>query len=39
MNAAWTVEINRRIEEIGTGKVQDIPVEESPARARKIAGL
>jgi putative addiction module component (TIGR02574 family) len=39
MEAAWKVEINRRIVEIETGKVQGIPVEESLARARKIAGL
>jgi hypothetical protein len=39
MEAAWKAEINRRVEEIETGKVQGIPVEESLARARKIAGL
>jgi putative addiction module component (TIGR02574 family) len=37
--AAWQTEIARRIEEIQTGKVQDIPVEQSLARIRKIAGL
>ena len=37
--AAWRTEIDRRIEEIQTGKVQGIPVEESLARIRKIAGL
>jgi putative addiction module component (TIGR02574 family) len=37
--AAWKTEISRRIEEIQSGKVQGIPVEESLARIRKIAGL
>jgi putative addiction module component (TIGR02574 family) len=37
--AAWKTEVDRRIEEIQTGKVQGIPVEESLARIRKIAGL
>jgi putative addiction module component (TIGR02574 family) len=37
--AAWKTEIDRRIEEIQTGKVQVIPIEESLARIRKIAGL
>jgi putative addiction module component (TIGR02574 family) len=36
---AWKTEINRRIEEIQTGKVQGIPIEESLARVRKLAGL
>jgi putative addiction module component (TIGR02574 family) len=36
--AAWKTEIDRRIEEIQTGKVQGIPIEESLARIRKIAG-
>ncbi|MGD1084089.1 MAG: addiction module protein [Verrucomicrobiota bacterium] len=36
--AAWQVEIARRVEEIQTGKVQGIPVEQSLARIRKIAG-
>ena len=39
VEAAWKTEIDRRIEEIETGKVQGIPVEESLARIRKIAGL
>ena len=37
--AAWKTEINRRIDEIQSGKVQGIPVEESLTRIRKIAGL
>ncbi len=36
---AWRVETRRRIEEIQSGKVQPIPLEESLARARKAAGL
>jgi putative addiction module component (TIGR02574 family) len=39
VEVAWKTEIHRRIEEIQTGKVQGIPVEESLARIRKIAGL
>ena len=39
VEAAWKTEIDRRIEEIESGKVQGIPVEESLARIRKIAGL
>ena len=38
-DATWKREISRRIEEIQTGKVKGIPVEESLARIRKIAGL
>jgi putative addiction module component (TIGR02574 family) len=37
--AAWKLEIDRRIAEIEAGKVQGVPLEESLARARKIAGL
>jgi putative addiction module component (TIGR02574 family) len=37
--AAWKAEIDRRIGEIGSGKVKGVPLEESLARARKIAGL
>lgn len=37
--AAWKAETARRIEEIELGKVQGVPLEESLARARKIAGL
>ncbi len=36
---SWKAEINRRIEEMESGKVKGIPLEESLARARKIAGL
>lgn len=37
--AAWKTEIDRRIAEIESGKVEGIPVEQSLARMRKIAGL
>ena len=36
IESAWKTEIQRRIEEIKSGKVRGIPVEESLARARKI---
>jgi putative addiction module component (TIGR02574 family) len=36
--SAWRSEIDRRIEEIESGKVQGIPVEESLARIRGIIG-
>jgi len=36
---AWKSEIDRRIAEIETGKVKGVNLEESLARARKIAGL
>ncbi|HEY3853813.1 MAG TPA: addiction module protein [Verrucomicrobiae bacterium] len=36
---AWKVEIDRRIAEIESGQVKGIPLEQSLARARKIAGL
>jgi putative addiction module component (TIGR02574 family) len=39
VEAAWKTDIQRRIAEIKSGKVQGIPVEESLARARKLAGL
>jgi len=39
IKAAWKSEIARRIEEIETGKVEGIPVDQSLARIRKIAGL
>jgi putative addiction module component (TIGR02574 family) len=39
IEAAWKSEIDQRIQEIETGKVQGIPVDESLARIRKIAGL
>ena len=35
----WKIEINRRIAEIESGQVKGIPLGESLARARKIAGL
>jgi putative addiction module component (TIGR02574 family) len=38
IEAAWETEIARRIEEIRSGKVQAIPLEESLARIRKIIG-
>jgi putative addiction module component (TIGR02574 family) len=36
---AWKSEVDRRVAEIQTGQVQGIPVEQSLARIRKIAGL
>ena len=36
IESAWKTEIQRRIDEIKSGKVQGIPLEESLARARKI---
>ena len=36
---SWKTEIDRRIAEMETGKVKGVPLEESLARARKIAGL
>lgn len=36
---AWKDEIDHRIAEIESGEVQGVPLEESVARARKIAGL
>jgi putative addiction module component (TIGR02574 family) len=36
--AAWQSEVARRLEEIQSGKVQGIPLEESLARIRKIVG-
>jgi putative addiction module component (TIGR02574 family) len=38
IEAAWQTEIARRVEEIQSGKVQGIPLEESLARVRKIVG-
>jgi putative addiction module component (TIGR02574 family) len=37
--AAWKAETDRRIAEIESGAVKGVPLEESLARARKIAGL
>ncbi|MDR3459979.1 MAG: addiction module protein [Verrucomicrobiae bacterium] len=36
---SWKTETDRRISEIESGKVKGVPLEESLARARKIAGL
>ena len=36
---AWKTETDRRIAEIEAGEVKGVPLEESLARARKIAGL
>ena len=36
---AWKAETDRRIAEIESGKVKGVPLEESFARARTIAGL
>ena len=36
--AAWKAEIDRRIEEIQTGKVQGIPAEEVFQKAKRILG-
>ena len=39
VHQSWKKEIDRRIEEIETGKVKGVPLEESLDRARKIADL
>jgi putative addiction module component (TIGR02574 family) len=39
IDGAWKQEIHRRIGEIESGKVEGIPVDESLARIRKIAGM
>jgi putative addiction module component (TIGR02574 family) len=39
VEAKWSQEIHRRIEEIRSGQVTGVPLEESLARARKIVGL
>lgn len=36
---AWRTELHRRLEELKSGKINGIPLEESLARARKAAGL
>ncbi len=36
--AAWKSEIDRRVQEIQSGKAQGIPGEEASARIRKIIG-
>jgi len=38
IEAAWKSEIERRVEEIRSGKVQGIPGEEVSSRIRKIFG-
>jgi len=38
IEAAWQVEIARRVEEIQSGKVRGVPGEEVSARVRKIVG-
>ena len=38
IEVAWKTEIERRVEEIQSGKVQGIPGEEVSARIRKIVG-
>ena len=37
--SAWKSETDRRIAEIEAGTIKGVPLEESLARARKIAGL
>ena len=39
IEAAWKTEVDRRVQEIQAGKIESIPVEQSLARIRKIAGL
>ena len=36
IEAAWKTEVNRRIEEIESGKVKGVPAEEVSARIQKI---
>lgn len=36
--AAWKTEVDRRVQEIQTGKIKGIPGEEVSARIRKIIG-
>jgi len=36
---SWKKEIDRRIQEMETGKVKGVPLEDSLAHARKAAGL
>lgn len=38
ISAAWKAEVDRRIEEIQSGRVQAVPGEEVSARVRKIVG-
>jgi putative addiction module component (TIGR02574 family) len=37
--ADWKAEIDRRMAEIESGKIKGVPLEESLAQARKMAGL
>ena len=37
--AAWQTEIARRVQEIESGQIQGVSVEQSLARIRRIAGL
>ena len=39
VETAWKTEIQRRVAEIEAGKAQGIPVEDSLARIRNLAGL
>jgi len=39
LDAEWTAEIKRRIEDMESGREPGIPGEEVMARARKIVGL
>ena len=38
IDAAWREEVRRRIDDIDSGRVQGIPLEETLAKARKILG-
>ena len=38
VDKAWHAEIRRRIDDLETGKVRGIPLEETLAKARKITG-
>ena len=37
--ASWKTETDRRVAEIDSGREKGVPLDESLARARKIAGL
>jgi putative addiction module component (TIGR02574 family) len=39
VDSAWKAEVRSRLAELESGRIQGIPLEESLARARKIAGL
>ena len=39
VDVAWKAEVSRRLAEIESGQVKGVPLEESLARARRIAGL